>query len=1165
MSQAAHSLSDSSPSLSDAIKQVSAAESEDLHVSCLNRLTLAFDDYRWIQDSGLGLLANSRNTLITGGIFVVSFFFCELYKQINNCTNFICQNIIPSNTKEKYTKIPIPQKPNSSPLFVGRKDILDKLWKFFFCCDGSQSKLRCSCLLWGTGGIGKTQICLRFVEEMSGRFSYVFWVDASSVERIIMSLRGMFSFPAAQASCVDDSVESILQWMSGIQEEWLIVFDNAEPPVHVDRFIPPGNRGNILITSRNRSMGRVVSFENKIEINEMEEADAITLLLKASSLDASAEHIEVARNIVTELGCMPLAVDQAGAYIEAGRCSIDKYLQQFSLRRQTLMSDATFRGASNYDRTVYGTWDLSFNEIKKRAGGQSSAGDAQAAHAAILILQICAFYHHSNISKDIFRSAAEESREHVVDSELVGKLPLAISSLDCTLLALDNNGHWDEFIFGQGIAVLLSFSLMKIDKSSKMLSIHPLVHCWSREQMSKSDQQSMYEMGGIILCCAISQRLSSYDYGLRRLIFPHIKANELHGSQMGLTNKYYDDKWTNFLFVIREIGDWKHAEQLLLQALEKRKNALGKEHRHTLLTMSTIARIYANQGRWNEAEQLDVQVLDIKQKLFGVEHPDTVKGMASLARTYADKGNLKEAEQLRLQVLEMRKKLFGTEHPDTLRSMANLARTYADKGNLKEAEKLEIQVLDSRKEVLGAEHPCTLLSMGNLAGTYSSQGKLKEAEKLEVQVLDMRKKLLGAEHPDTLKSMTNLACTYSRQGKWNEAERIETQVLVMRKKLLGAEHPDTLLSMGNLAGTFLSWGNLKEAEKLEIQVLEMRKKLLGAEHPDTLISMANLANTYSSRGKLIEAEQLEVQVLDMSMKQFGAEHPDTLRIMANLAGIYADKGKLKEAEQLEVEVLTIRKKLLGAEHPDTLISMVNLASTYSSQGRWNEAEQLEVQVLDMSKKHLGEEHPDTLRSMANLATTYAYKGICDESEQLEVQVLDMRKKLLGVEHPDTLLSMGNLARTYADKRNFDEAEQLEVQVLDMRKKLLGAEHPDTLISMANLARTYADQGNFKKAEQLEGQVLDKRNKVLGVEHPCTILSMGNLAGTYKSQGKLREAEQLEVQVLEMRKKLFGAQHPDTLLSMGNLARTYSRQGKKNKAKRLDAQVLDMKKKLYCSN
>ena len=363
-------------------------------------------------------------------------------------------------------KTPVLQKPNSSSLFVGRKGVLDKLRMIFSSPAGSKFTSRCSCLLWGTGGIGKTQICLKFIEEMSDRFSHVFWVDASSVESVTMSLRGIVSsISAAQASCLDDSVESVLRWMAGIQEEWLIVFDNADVlPVHmVEKFIPSGNRGNILITSRSRSIGRLVSSENIIEIDEMEEADAVTLLLKAGCLAASARHVKVAKKIVTELGCLPLAVDHAGAYIEAGRCSIDKYLQQFSLHRQTLMSDATFGGASNYDQTVYGTWDLSFKEIKRRASEQSSAGDAQAAHAAILILQICAFYHHSNISKDIFRSAAEE---HGVDSKVVENMPQAMSSpLDRTLLALDNNGHWDEFMFGQGIAVLLSFSLMKRDKS----------------------------------------------------------------------------------------------------------------------------------------------------------------------------------------------------------------------------------------------------------------------------------------------------------------------------------------------------------------------------------------------------------------------------------------------------------------------------------------------------------------------------------------------------------------------------------------------------------------------------------------------------------------------------------------------------------------------------
>ena len=213
------------------------------------------------------------------------------------------------------------------------------------------------------------------------------------------SLRGISSLPAAQNSGVDGSVGSVLQWISLLQGEWLIVFDNADapPPEVVEKFIPPGKRGNILITSRNRSMGRIVSFENRIEIKEMKEEVAITLLLKASCLDPLPEHLKVAREIVTELGCIPLAIDHAGTYIETGKCDIDKYLRQFSMHQQALMSDAIFTGASKYNRTVYGTWDLSFKEIEKRASGYSTPEGAQTAQAAILILQICAFYHHTSI------------------------------------------------------------------------------------------------------------------------------------------------------------------------------------------------------------------------------------------------------------------------------------------------------------------------------------------------------------------------------------------------------------------------------------------------------------------------------------------------------------------------------------------------------------------------------------------------------------------------------------------------------------------------------------------------------------------------------------------------------------------------------------------------
>ena len=123
-----------------------------------------------------------------------------------------------------------------------------------------------------TGNLNRLHIAFVNTYDSFCRISHVFWVDASSLESIIVSLIGLSGIPADEA----DSAESALRWISDIQEEWLIVFDNADhlPPDLVARFIPPGKRGNILITSRSQSMGRIIDQskeriiapENVIEI-----------------------------------------------------------------------------------------------------------------------------------------------------------------------------------------------------------------------------------------------------------------------------------------------------------------------------------------------------------------------------------------------------------------------------------------------------------------------------------------------------------------------------------------------------------------------------------------------------------------------------------------------------------------------------------------------------------------------------------------------------------------------------------------------------------------------------------------------------------------------------------------------------------------------------------
>ena len=70
----------------------------------------------------------------------------------------------------------IPQKPNSSALFTGREDIIEKLKNHFAPQDQGNTQ-RKYFLLYGMGGIGKTQICLKFVEEMADRYSLlIYWL-----------------------------------------------------------------------------------------------------------------------------------------------------------------------------------------------------------------------------------------------------------------------------------------------------------------------------------------------------------------------------------------------------------------------------------------------------------------------------------------------------------------------------------------------------------------------------------------------------------------------------------------------------------------------------------------------------------------------------------------------------------------------------------------------------------------------------------------------------------------------------------------------------------------------------------------------------------------------------------------------------------------------------
>ncbi|KAF7347053.1 FabD/lysophospholipase-like protein [Mycena venus] len=199
--------------------------------------------------------------------------------------------------------------PPPSRIFQGRRNILDRMHHFFTSNMGIQHIY----LLYGLGGAGKTQTALKFINESSSYFTDIFFIDTSTIATIDTGLRNI-----AVVKDYGDSAEDGLHWLTSKVEEWLLFMDNADnPSINLNDFIPQCNHGNIIITSRNPGL-RVYAGSHSL-VSDMEEEDAVALLLKSAAQQATSGTEQIATEIVKALYYLPLAIVQVGAFISKSR------------------------------------------------------------------------------------------------------------------------------------------------------------------------------------------------------------------------------------------------------------------------------------------------------------------------------------------------------------------------------------------------------------------------------------------------------------------------------------------------------------------------------------------------------------------------------------------------------------------------------------------------------------------------------------------------------------------------------------------------------------------------------------------------------------------------------------------------------------------------------
>ena len=695
-----------------------------------------------------------------------------------------------------------------NPFFTGRKNVLDQLHKKLTSI--KSVALSQPMAISGLGGIGKTQTAVEYAYRYRKEYNAVLWTKADSYESLISdysAIAELLNLPEKNDQDQNLIITATKRWLEE-NSGWLLILDNADDPKIIEDFLPLKPKGYILLTSRAQSFDNI-GISNPIELEKMLPSEAKEFfLVRSGRINIRAAEIEAIESIAQELDYLPLAMEQAGAYISKIKCSFQDYLSSYRERGLKLLEKFP-ASTGKYPQSVATTWSLNFEQVMQKST------------AAAELLYASAFLDHDNIPFEIISKGANE-------------LGTAISS------SLDNIEN-DPLVLDEVFESLIQYSLIHRDFDIHTYSIHRLVQEVLKDRMDAPTQRLWSERVVKATSCTFPEVEFSYWYLCNQLL-PHAQKCIDLIEKWNLESQEAATLLNGAGCYLRTRVRFEEAGIFLERALDIREKILDGNHPDIAKSLNSTAGLYVDQGKYAEAEPLYRQSLDIREKVLEQDHPDVATSLNDFAILLREQGKNDEAESLYERALEIFEKALESNHPDVASCLNNLGDLYCDEEKYDEAEPLLKRALGIFENVLEPNHPDVAICLNNLAHLYKKQGKYAEAKTLYSRSLGISEKVLGPYHPDVARCLSNLGGLYSDEGKYDDAEPLYKRALNIRENLKEPEHQDLAIALNNLANVYLNQRKYAKAKPLFAQSIEVIEKSLGKEHIFVSQYLMNYAN-----------------------------------------------------------------------------------------------------------------------------------------------------------------------------------------------------------------------------------------------------------------------------------------------------------------------------------
>ena len=749
-------------------------------------------------------------------------------------------------------------------LLTGRDELLGELDARLIGDDAAGPQ---SVALWGMGGVGKTSVAVAYARQHLAEVGVVwqFTADDSTV------LEAEFGELAAQLGVRDiadtrDPVASVHGMLATFPAEWLLIFDNVPDRASIERFLPPAGPGRILITSQNPSWPHGQALEVQLLGPE---AAADFVITRTGDQDRQA-----AQELVGVMDRLPLALEQAAAYILATGGTLTEYLGLFRQRRTEMLRRGEPTG---YPGTVATTWALAFSQLEESSS------------AAVGLLRLLAFCAPDAIPLRLLLQPRPGLAEELHPDAAVLLTPLLA----------------DPLAAKDAIAALRRYSLIS-PAAEGSASVHRLVQAVTADQMSTALAEAWRRATAAVIGAAIPEDTQQPDnWPACAALLPHVQAAVPADS----------DATAQMADYLASIGNYSAARDLQQKAAAARERVLGREHPRTFDAQGDLANWTGQAGDAAGARDQFAALLSIQQRVLDPEDPNVLATRANLAHWTGEAGDAAGARREYAALLPILEQVSSPEDPIVLAARANLANWTGQAGDAAGARDQFAALLPICVRVLGAEHPHTLTVRGSLAQWAGEAGDAAEARREYAALLTIREQVLGPEHPDTLSTRSNLASFTGQAGDAAGARDQFAELLTIYERVLDAEHPHTLTTRGGLAHWTGEAGDAAGARDQFAALLPIHERVLGPEHPDTLTTRHNFARWAGEAGDAAGARDQFAALLPIRVRVLGPEHPDTLITRGSLARFTGQAGDAAGARDQFAALLPIHERVLGPEHP----------------------------------------------------------------------------------------------------------------------------------------------------------------------------------------------------------------------------------------------------------